>query len=427
MPRPSRHTPHHSRRATRALQKLSEEDPALAALALWCAHRDADLADLPAESDGAIVRYGAAFEDLSLPEQMGLCAHHILHIALRHSARATALTLRLGPGYDPVVFGIAADALVNETLLAAGYIQPRPHVTFATLASEIDAETPGDLLTGYDAERLYMALRTETAAKPEGKGKSEKIKAMAGADGFRSDLAPAPTGTDGDHDTPEARDFEWRQHLARALEAGKLAGRGIGALGYRLADIPQSRTPWEVLLRGLLDRALRAEPRQNYRRPAGRWVAAETEARRTGRPVPVFEPSRQRDTAQPRIVLCIDSSGSVTGADLAHFAAQVARIGRRVAAEVHVLIFDETVQSHQKMRGGNWAQALGDWSFARDGGTNFVDVLERAASLGPSVVVLLTDLDGPLGSPPGRTPVIWACPALPSSTPPFGKVLVLDR
>lgn len=425
-PQPGR-PPQHSRRATRALQKLSEEDPALAALALWCNHRDTDLADLPADSDGATVRYGPSFEDLRLPEQMGLCAHHILHIALRHSARATALSLRLGPGYDPEVFGIAADALINETLLAAGYIQPRPHVTFATIASEIDADTAGDLLSGFDAERLFMALRTETAAKPEGTGKSERVKAMAGADGFQPDLAPAPTGQDGDHETAQAQDFEWRQHLARALEAGKLAGRGIGALGYRLADIPQSRTPWEVLLRGLLDRALRADPRQSYRRPAGRWVAAETEARKAGRPVPVFEPSRQRDAAQPRIVLCIDSSGSVTGADLAHFAAQVARIGRRMAAEIHVLIFDETVQSHQKMRGGNWAQALGDWTFSRDGGTSFIDVLNHAASLAPSVVVLLTDLDGPLGPPPGRIPVIWACPASPGATPPFGRVLVLDH
>jgi hypothetical protein len=250
---------------------------------------------------------------------------------------------------------------------------------------------------------------------------------MAGADGFRPDLAPAPTGEDGPHDTPEARDFEWRQHLARALEAGKLAGRGIGALGYRLADIPQSRTPWEVLLRGLLDKALRTAPRPSYRRPAGRWVAAEAEARRTNRPVPVFEPAPQRDSRQPRLVLAIDSSGSITGPDLAHFASQIDRIGRRMAAEFHVLIFDETVQAHHRMRGGGWAQALGDWSFARDGGTSFVDVLSRAATLDPSAVVLLTDLDGPMGPPPGRAPVIWACPAPPAITPPFGKVLVLDR
>ncbi|ABV93713.1 conserved hypothetical protein [Dinoroseobacter shibae DFL 12 = DSM 16493] len=418
----------HSRRATHALQKLSEADPALAALALWCAHRDADLAgDLPADSDGHTIRYAPGFAALSLPEQMGLCAHHILHIALRHSARSETLRLRLGPGFDPDLFGIAADILINETLLQAGYIQPRPHVSHATVKRELGIDSPADLLRSFDAERLFTEMRRDAAAKPEGQGKTDKIKAMAGADGFRPDIAPSPTGEDGDEDTPEARDFEWRQHLARALEAGKLAGRGIGALGFRLADIPETTTPWEVILRGLLDRATRADPRRSFRRPAGRWVAGEAEARARGRPVPVFEPALQRETTQPRIVLAIDSSGSVTGDQLAHFAAQIARIGRRVLAEIHVLIFDETVQSAHKMRGTHWAATLAGWDFARDGGTSFVDVLERAAALTPSAVVVLTDLDGPMGAAPGRAPVIWACPKPPESPPPFGRVLVLDR
>lgn len=418
----------HSRRATHALQKLSEADPALAALALWCAHRDADLADtLPAESDGHTVCYGPMFETLSLPEQMGLCAHHILHISLRHSVRSETLRLRLGPEHDPDLFGIAADVLINETLLQAGYIQPRPHVSHATIKRELDLDNPAALLTAYDAERLFQAMRRDSPAKPEGQGKTDRIKAMAGADGFRPDLAPSPSGEDGDEDTPEARDFEWRQHLARALEAGRLAGRGIGALGFRLADIPEATTPWEVILRGLLDRATRSDPRRSFRRPAGRWVAMEAEARRHNRPVPVFEPAIQRETTQPRIVLAIDSSGSVTGDQLAHFATQIARIGRRVLAEIHVLIFDETVQAHHRMRGPNWAATLAGWDFARDGGTSFVDVLDRAAALRPSAVVLLTDLDGPMGAPPGPTKVIWACPNPPANPPPFGRVLVLDR
>lgn len=420
--------PTHSRRATQALQKLSEADPALAALALWCAHRDADLDDpLPADSDGHTVRYGPLFETLSLPEQMGLCAHHILHIALRHSARSETLRLRLGPDHDPALFGIAADVLINETLMQAGYIQPRPHVSHATIKNELDLDSPAALLTGYDAERLFMAMRRDSPAKPEGQGKTDWIKAMAGADGFRPDLAPSPNGEEGDEDTPEARDFEWRQHLARALEAGKLAGRGIGALGFRLADIPDATTPWEVILRGLLDRATRTDPRRSFRRPAGRWVAMEAEARRHDHPVPVFEPAIQRETTQPRIVLAIDSSGSVTGDQLSHFAAQIARIGRRVRAEIHVLIFDETVQAHHRMRGATWAEALAGWDFTRDGGTSFVDVLDHAAALTPSAVLLLTDLDGPMGTPPGRAQVIWACPKPPTTAPPFGKLLVLDR
>ncbi|MEM1078223.1 MAG: VWA-like domain-containing protein [Pseudomonadota bacterium] len=417
----------HSIRATRALQKLSEADPALAALALWCQHRDADLGPLPAESRGIRITYGTAFEALGLAEQIGLCAHHILHVALRHSARAKDLELRLGPTYAPDLFGIAADVLINETLLAAGYIQPRPHVTHATLGPAAPVETPRELLGQFDAERLYMTLRGKAGAKGHRTETQERLTKAAGADGYRRDLAPEQDDGGNDADAREAQDFEWRQHLARALEAGKLAGRGIGALGFRLADIPESRTPWEQTLRNLLARALRETPQPNYRRPAGRWVATEAEARAKGRPLPVFEPARQRDSLQPRIVLGLDCSSSITGADLAHFAAQVARIGRRVMAEIHVMLFDEVVQSHRKMRGAHWSEAMSDWEFSRDGGTSFIDVIAQARALRPSALVLLTDCDGPFGDAPGRLPVIWACAEPPATLPPFGRVLTMER
>ncbi|WP_424969213.1 DUF2201 family putative metallopeptidase [Dinoroseobacter sp. S76] len=417
----------HSARATRALQKLSEADPALAALALWCQHRDRDLGDLPAQSQGIRIAYGPAFEGLSLSEQMGLCAHHILHVALRHSARAATLELRLGPAYAPDLFGIAADVLINETLRAAGYIQPRPHVTLATLGRAAPVETPRDLLGQYDAERLYMALRGGGGDEGNSERARKALAEAAEADGYRADLAPERDEGAGQEETRETQDFEWRQHLARALEAGKLAGRGIGALGFRLADIPESRTPWEQTLRGLLARALRDAPQPSYRRPAGRWVAAEAEARATARPVPVFEPARQRDSLQPRIVLGLDCSSSITGTDLAHFAAQIARIGRRVMAEIHVMLFDEVVQSHRQMRGARWFETLAEWEFSRDGGTSFVDVIAQARALSPSALVLLTDCDGPFGEAPGRLPVIWACAEPPATRPPFGTVLTMER
>ena len=80
----------HSARATRALRKLSEEDPAFAALALWCTHRDGETGPARARSAGNRITYGAGFDNLSLPEQVGLCAHHILHVAFRHGGRAIA-------------------------------------------------------------------------------------------------------------------------------------------------------------------------------------------------------------------------------------------------------------------------------------------------------------------------------------------------
>ncbi len=44
------------------------------------------------------------------------------------------------------------------------------------------------------------------------------------------------------------------------MAAGRMAGRGVGVIGHLMADLAPSETPWEVVLRGLLARALAEEP-----------------------------------------------------------------------------------------------------------------------------------------------------------------------
>jgi predicted metal-dependent peptidase len=410
-------TPRHSRRASAALQKLAERDPAFAALSLWCAHRDTDLKG-PARSTATTISYGPAFTALSLDEQVGLAAHHILHIALRHATRGAGLRTRLGETFETQIFTLGADALINETLLAIGYIQPRPHVTLDTL------ELPHADVAGWDVERLYFALtEQETVRRKAGR---DSVLHRAAEDGLEEDLEIAAQGAEEDG-ARGPTEMEWRQHLARALEAGRLAGRGLGMLGHRLADIPETSTPWAVLLRRLAARALQTSPHQSYRRPSGRWVAMEAEARRKRRPVPVFEPSQQRLVHQPRIVVGLDSSGSVTGAQLGLFAAQIGAIARRGGAELHLLVFDEDVRSAQQLNDRDLPRVLGTLDLSRDGGTDFRPVLAQATALAPSLIVMLSDLDGPLPEVPPACPLVWALPASPPGTPPFGKVLVLDR
>ncbi|MBK5935204.1 VWA-like domain-containing protein, partial [Rhodovulum imhoffii] len=238
--------------------------------------------------------------------------------------------------------------------------------------------------------------------------------------------AHRPVPADPDSNGPE-EEGEWRQRLARALAQGRIAGAGIGALGHRIADIPEPRTPWEVVLRGLLARAVQQHPRRSHARPTRRWIALDDLARAQGRPEPAYEPGILHRTDVPKIAVGLDSSSSIDGPRLALFAAQVAGIGRRTGAEVHVLVFDTQVRRHEIMHGGDWESRILDIAFSREGGTAFGDVLEQAANLRPSAIVILTDLEAPVGPAPGRMPVIWAVPEPPSAAPPFGRVLSLER
>ncbi|TCP58710.1 putative metal-dependent peptidase [Rhodovulum bhavnagarense] len=448
----------HSARATRALQKLAEQDPAFAALALWCRHTDSDLREGPAWTDGETICYGPAYEALSLPEQVGLAAHHILHVAFRHANRAQAMKGRFGERYDGDLFNLATDAIVNETLMLAGHILPRPLVRLTGLlkATTRDDMKPDEAITAWDAERLYIALMQERGAprrrtgdrrgaqqggagKAAGQGSAggnrprpggalaEAARGYAQQQGFSPDIdSGAATAASGS----SAQDAAWRQHLARALESGRQAGYGIGALGHRLADLPEPRTPWEVTLRGLVTRAVLHDPRPQVTRPSRRWLAMDSAARIAGTRPPAFQPGWRRDREIPRIVVGVDSSGSVDGPLLAKFAAEVAAIAKRTGAETHLLVFDVVVRTRTVLgAGGLWGRRITDILFARDGGTSFIPVIEEALALNPSAIVILTDLEGPFGPPPPKgLPVVWAVPGKPPATGvPFGRILSLAR
>jgi hypothetical protein len=405
----------HSERASRALRKLAEADPAFASLSLWVAHEDSDARPLPAWSDGTTIRYGASFGTFTLPEQIGMAAHHILHVAFGHAARREAMALRFGAAHDGGLFNAASDAVLNEALFRGGYVMPRPCVLLTDLLREALGEVapPDDALARWDAERLYVRLMSA-----EGKGKArsaaETARAWAARQGFEEDLE-AGAAREGDDAG------EWRERVTRAMEAGRLAGRGIGTIGHRLADLPETRVPWETVLRRLVTKAVTELPRRSFRRPTGRWLALDA----AGQAVP-FEPSSAREARAPRVAVGIDSSSSVDAARLALFAAQVAGIARRTGAETHVLVFDEGVRERRVMKAGSWERAVTGLAFTRDGGTSFAEVMAEADRIDPAVIVMLTDLDAELPARP-RAPVIWAVPEEVRQAPAWGRVVSLAR
>jgi hypothetical protein len=417
----------HSRRARAALLRLAEDDPALGALALWCVHLDGEGRDLPAWSDGRGVTYGPAFERLAPHEQSGLAAHHVLHVALRHAARAGAMRMRLGDRFDAALFALACDAILNDTLAAAGHALPRPAVGLAGLLA---AALPGEAaVAAWDAERLYLRL----AEAAGGDGGSAAGGAAAWAAGharenrFVPDFDAAETGGGG----PAAEAAEaaaWAERLARALAAGRAAGRGIGAPGSPPLDLPRATVPWERVLRRLVTRAVTAAPAPDWRRPSRRWLARDSDARAAGLAAPAFEPARGAERPRPRIAACIDTSTSIDAACLARFAAELAAIARRTGAEVHAIAFDTGVAFCRRLPPGAWEATVARLPFRRGGGTDFAPALAAAAATDPSVVVVLTDLDGPSGpAPPRRLPVIWAVPDDPAPAAPFGRVVSLAR
>jgi len=410
----------HSQRASPALRALAETDPALAALSLWCAHRDGDAM----RTEGSTITYGPDFPSLAFHEQIGLAAHHVLHVALRHPARLGDLQTRLGSGFDADLYNLAADALVNEALLLGDHALPRPAVTLTGLLSEAlgQTQTPEAALADWDVDRLYFALLSSKDGTGKSEGAESKARTYAQTRKFEADLKATP-GEDAETKAEEAA--RWRQHLSRAMDTGRQAGRGIGRIGHRLADIPEPRTPWEVILRRALARALTVQTQPRPHRPARRWIAGAAQAVLAGSPTPGFEPGQRLYTDVPRIAVAIDASGSVDDARLALFWGEVTGIARRMRAELHLLVFDDGIRHRERIDPSQTRFDLPD--FPRGGGTAFVPVIDAARALGAATLVVLTDLDGEAGPPPRGLSVIWAVPEAGAMQAPFGQLIDLSR
>ncbi len=371
---------------------------------------------------GETITYGPAFEALPLHEQMGLAAHHVLHVALRHSSRAAALEARLGEGFDAALFNLAADALINEAVLAGDHALPRPAVLATSLIHQALGPnlTSADVLGDWDAERLYFALRGQGG---DGTGREGETQAYAQAKEFEADLEQETgTGEEGDAVQDAAR---WRQHLTRAMDAGRSAGRGIGRIGHRLADVAQPRVPWEQMLRRLLSQAVMQAPQHSPGRPSRRWIASTAQAMRASTPEPGFEAGYKPRTDVPRIAIAMDASSSIDDARLSMFWAEVTGIARRMRAELHLMVFDDAIRHRARIDPTATQVALPE--LPRGGGTAFIPVIREAQELGVSALVIFTDLEGDAGPPPRGLPVIWALPEAGATEPPFGRLIDLSR
>jgi len=421
-------------RGTRAIQRMVEFAPSTGGLALWVRHHDLPEADDTTPvvaTDGHTIHYSPAFAEHPLDEQVGMVAHEVLHIALRHTQRCTDLQQLLGD-VDLQLFNICADAIVNSALNHLSWLElpsgslGLDQLLRKTLAIDEPVEA---LLLKWDVESLYRAL-DDRLPPSSGKRTGQVSQATGRADGPRAkraremaagsgdpDLLPTPGAPAApEHEAEQAR--EWSQRILRAH-----SGDGAHSmLRVLVADLPRVRTPWEQVLRRQLARSLAPEPAVSWSRPSRSFLANQGRAG-PGRRMP-FEPGISASRAVPRLVVVVDVSGSIDSALMTRFAREIEAIARRLGAGLVLVMGDERVQSVQHFAPGRCS--LQDIAFTGGGGTDFTPLLEEADRHGPDITVVLTDLDGPTRYRP-RGPVLWAVPeAHAHAVPPFGRVLVLQ-
>jgi hypothetical protein len=202
---------------------------------------------------------------------------------------------------------------------------------------------------------------------------------------------------------------QWQSRVVIAEQHARQAGRLSSSCSRLVREAVRPRLPWRVLL----SRYMAALGRNDFsfRRPSRREGAA-------------LLPSLATEDID--IVVAIDTSGSLTDADLAEFAAEMNAMKGELHGRVTLLACDEALDERGPWRFEPWEPISMPPDLRGGGGTCFVPVFDWIERTQPhtDVLVYFTDAEGEFPAWPPRYPVLWLVKG--GGTVPWGDRIQLD-
>lgn len=328
--------------------------------------------------------------------------HEIGHLLRDHAGRAATLRAPV----DRLAWNLAADAEINDDLIAGGVPLPDGAVTPAALGC-----ADGDL-----AEVYYASLLQGSEHLPD--DGSGGCGSGAGS-GTASGELPEGVGLgDGSADPLSSAGADLvRRRVAQDVQAVEASsGRGTlpsGMTRWATAVLAPPTIPWERVLcaavrRAVADRAGRTD--YSYRRPPRRRVPR------------VIRPSMRSPSVVVTVI--IDTSGSMSQSDLDAAMSEVSGVlsSSGIARDrITLLSCDANATAPRPLRSTAAVELTGG------GGTDMRIGIEAAEASRPSpdVVIVLTDGGTPWPTTPTRARLICAviCPSPPTGTPEWATTV----
>lgn len=304
--------------------------------------------------DGTHLFFNPTFtESLTDKECTGVLLHETGHIALLHVYRCKYR--------EPMRWNIACDKAVNAILLAANISLPKGCVA------------PGPL--GATAEELYEQITAQ---------EMELYKRDVLEPGSMGDVSGSKEMTEND----------WRSAIA--------ASRGLmpSGIGRVVDEATESRRNWREELARFVHSTTKADSRT--------WV-------RPSRRIAGY-PGWNREL-ESKIVIVLDTSGSIVGLVLSTFIAECRAITALAGITAVVMTADAKLQ--QLIEPGEPFPS--EWKGG--GGTSFIPALKAAEAYQPNCIIYLTDGDGTYPKD-SQYPVLWAL-TKPCRVP-FGEKILLE-
>jgi predicted metal-dependent peptidase len=334
-------------------------------------------------TDGERIGYNPSFiGTLTDDELKAVIAHEVLHPGFGHHARRG--------DRDPGVWNQAADYAINGILADSGFRLPKD------VLSE-------PAFKGFSAEHIYGIIHRP----PQQGGNSGN-----GSGGNAPGQQPAPQWgkvKDGTKPADQAEQ-EWKIAVTQAAQAAKMMGNLPGALARLIDQYVNPQVPWQTLLRDFVERTARND--FNWTRPNRRYLQSG-----------IILPTLISDEL-PKIVIAVDTSGSIGSRELDSFAAEISGILAEFRTTADVLYVDADVAGVETFTTDDLPLKL---SPKGGGGTDFRPAFQwvDAQDETPACLIYLTDTYGTFPDAEPDYPTLWVRTAK-GNTPPFGETIDLD-
>lgn len=396
---------HSSLKMTKARANLIMGNPFFGTLALRL-----KMAENPkiktAYVDGQTLYYNPEFIDsLDNDRTQGLVAGCAMHVALLHHTRRGAR--------DVKKWNKACDYAINPILRDCGFTLPED--TCYDKSYE-----------GMAAEHIYSLMPpgdddNKGGGAGGGSGSGEGGASSPGSGDGDSDNND-PGGNGGVEDSPNSQnqggsaaqeaqeEAEWKSALAEAAQAARQAGKLPGGIERIMEDVLKQVLPWRDVLRRFMTE--KANDDFNWNRPNRRLISQG-----------IYLPSRESE-GSGEIVVCIDTSGSLTADDLADFGAEIRSIVEDARPSLTRIIYCDA-RVNKVVEFGPSDELV--FEMVGGGGTDFRPPFHYLEENGitPKVLVYLTDGYGPFPERESEFPVMWAINNY-DVTPPWGEHLIVE-
>lgn len=339
-----------------------------------------------ASCDGTSIRYNPKYVNkLPLSKVQGLLAHEVMHPAFLHHTRRGSR--------DKRKWNQACDYSINTILINAGF--DLPEGTYVNPA-----------YNGMTAEHIYTLLPDD----PKGDNGQDQQNNDPGGDGGVDD-SPNSQNKGGSQSQQNHEEAEWKVAVAQAAHVAKQTGHLPSDIERMMEELFEPVLPWRSILRRFMTEKCNDD--FSWKRGNRRFIAQG-----------LYLPSRLSDDAMGEIVICIDTSGSVSQKELTEFGSEIKGIVDEVRPSKVRVIYCDSGIAHIDEFGPD-----DDLQFAAHGGggTDFRPPFKwlEENQIVPRALVYLTDGYGPFPEQEPNFPVMWAINNH-DVTPPHGEHLILE-